>query len=141
MALKIGMIIFFARYLTKHKDKLNKFKNGFVYPILWVIPIILILIFVQSHLSAAAIIGLLVVILMLMAGTKLRHFLTIGVAGLGLGGTALYVLAKFYNIGAYRLNRVTAFLDPWSDPTKYRISSNTRTLCNWIRRIIWSRLR
>ena len=138
---KIAMIIFFARYLTEHKDKLGKFKDGFVYPILLVVPIIFILIFVQSHLSAAAIIGLLVVVLMLMAGTKLRYFLTVGAAGLGAGGIALYILAKFYDIGKYRLNRITAFLDPWSDPTKYRISSNTRTICDRVWRFVWSWLR
>ena len=114
---KIAMIIFFARYLTEHRDKIGKLKEGFIYPIIIALPIILILIFVQSHLSAAAVIGIIVVILMLMAGTKLRYFLTLGVTGLGLGGLALYLLAKFRNIGLYRLKRVTAFLDPWSDPT------------------------
>lgn len=114
---KVGMIIFFARYLTNHKDKIRKFKDGFIYPLLFISPIILILIFVQSHLSAAAIIGLLVVILMLMAGTRLKYFLTAGITIAGLGGIALYILAKFYDIGAYRLKRVTAFLDPWADPT------------------------
>ena len=134
---KIAMIIFFARYLTEHKDKLDKCKNGFVYPIVLVVPIIFILIFVQSHLSAAAIIGLLVIVLMLMAGTRLKYFLTVGAAGLGAGGVVLYILARFYDIGKYRLNRITAFLDPWSDPTKYRISSNSGTICNWLWRTIW----
>ena len=115
---KIAMIIFYARYLTEHRDKIGKFKNGFVFPLLLLAPIILILIFVQSHLSAAAVIGFIVVVLMLMAGTKLRYFLSIGALGLGAGGVGLYILAKFYDIGKYRLQRVTAFLDPWADPTK-----------------------
>jgi cell division protein FtsW len=114
---KIAMIIFFSRYLSENKKDIGKFVKGFVYPLLWVVPIIGILIGVQSHLSAAAVIGILVVILMLMAGTKMRYFLTVGVAGLGAGGVVLYILAKFYNFGTYRLKRITAFLDPWSDPT------------------------
>ena len=115
---KIGMIIFFARYLTEHKNKIKNFAPGFIYPLLWVAPIILILVFVQSHLSGAIIIALLVVILMLMAGTRLRYFLTFGVAGLGAVGAGLYFLATKYNIGLYRLKRITAFLDPWADPTE-----------------------
>ena len=115
---KIGMIIFFSRYLTEHKDKVGKFIQGFIYPLLWISPIILILIFVQSHLSGAIIMILLVVILMLMAGTKLRYFLTIGLVGVGAGGAVLYFLAKIYDVGVYRLKRITAFLDPWSDPTE-----------------------
>lgn len=111
------MIIFFSRYFTEHKEEMGTFVKGFIVPFLWIIPIILILIFVQSHLSAAAVIVLLLVILMLMAGTKLRYFMTVGIAGLGIGGAVLYILAKVYDIGAYRLERITAFMNPWADPT------------------------
>lgn len=27
----------------------------------------------------------------------------------------MYILAKFFNIGAYRLTRITSFLNPWAD--------------------------
>ena len=27
----------------------------------------------------------------------------------------MYILAKFYNMGTYRLTRITSFLDPWAD--------------------------
>ena len=114
---KIAMILFFAKYLTDHKKKIHKFKEGFIYPLLWLVPVIAILVFVQSHLSASLVIIMLVAILMLMAGTRLRYFMTIGVGAAGLGGAALYILAKFFDIGAYRLERLTAFMDPWSDPT------------------------
>lgn len=33
------------------------------------------------------------------------------VDGIGL----MYILAKYFNIGAYRLTRITSFLDPWQD--------------------------
>ena len=114
---KIAMILFFAKYLTESKKKIHKFKNGFIYPIIWLVPIIVILVFVQSHLSASLVIIMLVAILMLMAGTRLRYFMTIGIGAAGIGGLALYILATVYGIGAYRLDRLTAFLDPWSDPT------------------------
>lgn len=48
-----------------------------------------------------------------------------------LGGAGiLYVLAKFFNVGAFRLARISSFLDPWADPTGDRISSYSRTICN-----------
>lgn len=31
----------------------------------------------------------------------------------GLG--AMYILAKYFNIGTYRIARLTSFLDPWAD--------------------------
>ena len=114
---KIGMIIFFARYLTEHKADLNKFFKGFICPLLWVAPIIVILVFVQSHLSASVIIIMIVVILMLMAGTKMKYFITVGAPIAGIGGIALYILAKYFESGAYRLARITSFMDPWADPT------------------------
>ncbi len=114
---KVGMIIFFSRYFTENIDKMGKFWHGFFIPLLYVAPIILILVVVQSHLSAAGVIGIIVCILMLMAGTKIRYFLTAGLAGAGALGAGLYFASKFLNKGSYRFGRVETFLDPWSDPT------------------------
>lgn len=111
---KIGMIIFFAKYLTDHKGELNTFVKGFIYPLLLLVPIILILMFVQSHLSASVIIGVIVVILMLMAGTKMRYFVTVGTPIAAIGGIALYIVSKKVSQFAYRLARISSFIDPWA---------------------------
>ena len=39
---KVGVIIFYATWLTKHKDKLKTFKDGFVAPLLMIVPIVVI---------------------------------------------------------------------------------------------------
>ncbi|MCI8833059.1 MAG: putative lipid II flippase FtsW [Clostridia bacterium] len=114
---KIAMIIFFAKYLTDNKGEIHTFFKGFICPLLWIAPIIAILIFVQSHLSASVIIGMVVVILMLMAGTKMKYFITVGTPIAGVGVATLYILAKYFEKGAYRLARITSFMDPWADPT------------------------
>lgn len=114
---KIAMIIFFAKYLTDRKGELHTFFKGFVMPLILILPIIAILIFVQSHLSASVIIGMVVVILMLMAGTKMKYFITVGTPIAGVGVATLYILAKYFKKGAYRLARITSFMDPWADPT------------------------
>ena len=112
---KIALIIFYAVFLSKNKEKLGKFGAGFLTPLLILVPIIVVLIFVQSHLSVCVVIILVTSIMMLIAGTKLRYFLTCGVLGAagGLGG--LYLIAKITGEGMYRLNRITAFMDPWAD--------------------------
>ena len=33
------------------------------------------------------------------------------------GGGLLYILAKYFEIGKYRLERLASFLNPWQDPT------------------------
>ncbi len=114
---KLGLIIFFAAYLTIHRNELKDLKKGFFKPIIFfVMPAIAILLGVQSHLSASVLIILTVSIMMLMAGCKFSHFAIFGGAGAVLGGGALYVLAKYFGIGAYRLQRLIAFADPWADP-------------------------
>lgn len=114
---KIGLIIFYATWLTKNKDNLKTQLKGFWVPILYLAPVALILVILQDHLSATVVIAMIVAIMMLMAGTKLRYFMTYGVAGVVAGGTGLYLLAKFTEKGAFRLDRITAFLNPWADPT------------------------
>ena len=117
---KIGLIIFYASYLSDHKDELRDFKKGFIKPLLYLVPIVLILILVQDHLSATIIIVLVVGIMMLMAGVRPMYFATV-VPGVRYGlifvaGVAgLYAMAKFTSKGAFRIARITSFLNPWAD--------------------------
>lgn len=110
---KIALIIFFATYLSNHKDELKGLWSGFFKPFLILAPIILVLILVQDHLSASLVIILIISIMMIIAGTKIKHFLTFGVAGAGIGAIGLVLMAKFTEKGAFRLARLTSFLDPW----------------------------
>lgn len=82
---KIGMIIFFASYLSDHRKNLNGLKNGFIKPFLILAPIIAILLLVQDHLSASIVIILIVSVMMIVAGCKVSYFLTAGVIGAGAG--------------------------------------------------------
>lgn len=112
---KIALIIFYAAYLTDHRKELNGFVNGFIKPLAMLTPIILILLLVQDHLSASIIIILVVSIMMMMAGSRVKYFLTAGIAGAGAGAVGLFALAKFTGKGGFRLARITSFLDPWAD--------------------------
>lgn len=114
---KLGLIIFFAAYLTNHRNELKNLWKGFFKPILFFLaPPIFIILVIQSHLSASVLIILTISVMMLMAGCKVSHFAIFGGAGVTIGSIGLYVLAKYFGIGAYRLKRITAFLDPWADP-------------------------
>jgi len=114
-ATKIGLIVFYAAYLTKYKDDLKQLWKGFFKPIFLLAPIILILIFVQSHFSAVVVIVAVTAIIMLMAGSRISHFISFGTAGVATLISGMYVLAKSFNIGSFRFARITAFLDPWAD--------------------------
>ena len=112
---KIGLIVFYAAFLTKHKDELKNIWKGFLKPFLILAPVIIVLLGVQSHFSASVIIILIVSVMMIVAGVRVAHFVTFGTIGASglIGG--MYVLAKYFKIGGFRLTRITAFLNPWAD--------------------------
>ncbi len=114
---KIALIIFYASWLTQNKDKLKELGNGFIKPFLLLVPIAIILVIFQDHLSVTIIIILVISIMMLMAGTKIKYFVTLGSVGAIGGAGILFALAKFTEKGAYRISRIVTFLDPWSDPS------------------------
>ncbi len=114
---KIALIIFYANLLTKNKDNIKELSQGFIVPFLYLLPIAIILIIFQNHLSVTIIIILVVSIMMLMAGTKMRYFITLGSVGAVGGASVLFALAKFTENGAYRISRIVTFLNPWSDIT------------------------
>ena len=53
--------------------------------------------------------------MMIVAGSKVSHFASFGAIGAGAGISLMYILAKFFDIGTYRLTRITSFLNPWAD--------------------------
>ena len=75
-------------------------------------PAAVILLVFQEHFSATLIILAVTSIMMIVAGSKISHFLTVGLAG-GVAGV-IFLLTK----GAgFRMDRINAWLDPWADPT------------------------
>ena len=75
---KIGMIIFYAGYLSDHKKDLKDIWKGFLKPLLFLIPPIGILFFVQSHLSVSIVIVSVTSIMMIMAGVRTICFAVSG---------------------------------------------------------------
>lgn len=112
---KIGLIIFYSALLTNNRERLNKLWGGFLYPIVFFLPVIAILIGVQNHLSATVLIVMIVSVLMLMAGSRLRYFLSFGLAGAGIFGAGLFLIAKITKQGAFRIQRLVTFLHPFED--------------------------
>lgn len=77
---------------------------------------ILIPLALEKHLSAILLMGMVAVVMMFISGTKTRYLL------MGAGGAVLFVLVYITFMG-YAGDRVTAWLDPASDPsdTGYQI--------------------
>ena len=118
---KVGLIIGLAGYLTEYKDQLKSFTKGFLVPLAMAGVPILIAFTIQNHLSVGVVMGLITVIMMIVAGSRLLHFIITGSIALGVGGTALGVYLATAGDAAselgFRLGRILNFFDPWQDAT------------------------
>lgn len=114
---KIGLIVFYAGYLADHKSELKSFWKGFIKPLIYILPPIAILYFVQNHLSASVVIGAVTCVMMIMAGCRLLYFVIAGLIGalvMTVGIIALQATGK----GGFRIKRIMSFMDPWADATE-----------------------
>lgn len=111
---KIGLIIFYAGYLTDHRDEARDFWRGFIKPLLFLVPPIAILYFVQNHLSVSIIIGLIAVTMMVSSGCKMKHFILSSIVGVS-GVAGIFGMMQLSGSQNFRLDRIAVYFDPWSD--------------------------
>ena len=113
---KIGLIIFYAGYLSDHKSELKDFWRGFVKPLAFLLPPIAILYLVQNHLSVCLVIAAITAVMMLMAGCRLLHFIAAGLVGVA-GIVIMLIKGQTSESSSFRWDRIVTFFDPWSDAT------------------------
>lgn len=107
---KVGIIIFFSAWLTKNKEKLRTFKHGFLIPIAYIAVPAFIIFVLQNHFSATVVICLLAVLLTILAGSKIRYFVVIGMPL-----AAILVAVIMAKGQEFRIQRLITFFDPWQD--------------------------
>lgn len=112
---KIGLIIFYAGYLSDHKDELKSFFKGFIKPLLFLVPPVGILFLVQNHLSVSLVIVCITATMMLMAGARVLHFAVCGGVRSKSEHFGLLGILQMTGKGGFRLDRIATFFDPWAD--------------------------
>ncbi len=105
---KLGLIIFTSKYLSNSNKFLKSYKKG-VFPILGVMLIFFGLIMLQPDLGTGLVLAMTIVSLLFIAGVNMKFFFGVGILGI-IGVIVLIIIAP------YRMDRITAFVDPWKDP-------------------------
>ena len=105
---KIGLIIFTSKYLSKSNKFLKDYKKG-VFPILFILLLIFGLIMLEPDFGTGMIIVVTIIALLFIAGVNMKFFLYFCLLGI-MGIVGLIIIAP------YRMDRITSFLNPWSDP-------------------------
>lgn len=106
--MKIAMIIFLARFLAEKQKYITSFRKGLL-PSLSLVFLAFGMIMLQPDLGTGAVMVGTCIVMIFIAGAKIAHFFSLGVIAL-IGLIGLIVSAP------YRIQRITSYLDPWSDP-------------------------
>lgn len=104
---KLGMIIFTSKYLTNSNKFLKSYKQG-VFPILGILFFLFALIMLQPDMGTGTILVISIIALLFIAGVNIKFFVGMGIVGV-MGVIILIAIAP------YRIDRITSFLNPWSD--------------------------
>jgi cell division protein FtsW len=105
---KLALVMFLAKNLATYPNQIKIFFRGFL-PQLMVVGVICALILAQPDLGTAVAIAGTSYLLFFAAGARKTHLAGLALFGLVLVGVAIYV-------APYRVERFTAFLNPWADP-------------------------
>lgn len=105
--IKVALILFLSKVIDKIKNSIYKFKM--VIMLLLIIVFIFGLIMLQPDFGTGLVIVGSSILLMFCGGVKLKYFFILG--GMGIFGLACLIISA-----PYRMERILAFLDPWSDP-------------------------
>lgn len=105
---RLCLLLYLASYATRRSRELAERLSGFVKPMLFIGGAAALLL-IEPDFGAAVVLIATSLGVLFVGGARLRDFLLAMVAG----GAALAALAFS---SAYRVERLTVFLDPWADP-------------------------
>lgn len=104
---KFALILFSAWYISKDPSKIRTFVG--ILPILGYGGLLCVLIIIEPNMSITVCVATLMMAVLFASGMKIKHFLLIFIPIILLG-VALILIEP------YRLNRLSAFLNPWASP-------------------------
>ncbi len=117
---KIALPMVLARWIADHRDRVEEFKLGYL-PTIGLTVVTAGLILLQKDLSSAVVVAAAGVIVMFCGGVRISHLVATFLVGVaGVAGAIL--------IEPYRLARITAWLDPRSDP----LGDGYQTIQSWL---------
>lgn len=102
------LVTYIAIFAVRHQTELRSTAQGFWKP-LAVLAAAAVLLLAEPDFGAAVVLCVTGTAVLFVAGARMRDFLV--VCGVGAAGVAALAV-----VSPYRLKRILAFLDPWSDP-------------------------
>ena len=104
----IALIIYIADFITRKENQIRTFLKGFLPPML-ILGFTILLILMQPDLGTSLALGMVVFIMLFVAGARLSYLLSVVLVTLPLLAVLIFSVP-------YRRMRIMAFLNPWLDP-------------------------
>lgn len=104
---KYAYVLFAAGYVAKDPARVRRFVG--ILPLLAAGGSVCLLVILEPNMSVTMCVGLLMIALIFLSGTKLKNIAAIALPALA--AVPLLIVAE-----PYRLKRLSAFLDPWANP-------------------------
>jgi cell division protein FtsW len=105
---RLCFIMYLAGYLVRRSKDLRERFVGFLRPML-VLTLACALLLEEPDFGAAIVLLATALAMLFVAGARIRDFIVFF-------GAAVFAMAALAITSPYRMKRLTAFLDPWSDP-------------------------
>ena len=104
---KIALIMSYAQLIARYKDKMRTLRG--LIPFAGILGVMVLALLFQRHLSGTIIICAVAAAMLFLGGVQVKWFI------IGLGAFAVFGIVYLSTMG-YAAERITAWLDPWSDP-------------------------
>ena len=104
---KVGALIFAAAFTVKRQEFMHSFSRGFA-PIAIPMVVVAFLLMQQPDLGATAVVAAEIMGVLFLGGLSMNIFLSVSAVVIGFVGFMIYMTP-------WRLSRVLAYLDPWSE--------------------------
>jgi cell division protein FtsW len=105
---RLCILLYIAGYLVRRNKSLRESFGGFLRPMLLLV-LASVLLLAEPDFGAAIVLLATALAMLFVAGARLRDFFIFF-------GAAVIAMSALAISSPYRLNRLTGFLDPWSDP-------------------------
>lgn len=105
---KLFMVVYFSGYLVRRSYEVRTTVRGFLFPV-GVLTLVGLLLLLEPDFGAVVILFATMLGMLFLGGARLWYFVLLA----AIGGVGLAALAWG---SPYRMERLTSFLDPWSDP-------------------------
>ena len=105
---KLALVLYIAHWMTSKREQVSDFANGLL-PFGVLLTIVVALLMKQPDMGTTIVIVTTAVAIFFVAGASLTHLALLS----GIGAFAGVLLIR---VAPYRMERLTAFVDPWANP-------------------------